>query len=716
MAPEQWRGKKQGTFTDQYSLAVLFCELIQGEVPFKSAFDSADHEIMRDVVISEQVEPLKELTKKQNAVLLRALSKEPEDRFGSCAEFVEALAKGRTGSKLSKSAIFNRKSAMLLAFLAAVGFGVFKFGEHTDARPLRPTIKKNVQESAVHEAKVDGEMAVEELEKEISDLGQGFGEKIERLKRDLRIAQAMYGSKSWDKAYAAFKGVEVECSALRTLEGLRQEAVELKKEMEKQRRGAEAKSAQTLAKKEWKKGVGVASVAAQSFETAQFPQASKGWKNAAKMFKTSKKMATAISLYRKAKKEWDGRMSNVEQGISNSDIEKYASVEWTAAERSARLGAEVESDPVRGKAHYIAALASFKKAVENAVPRMVPKMKWTATLNGREVAATLKIGNKTFTLPETIKFQKDQSYTTSLSYSGCKSVSTTLTADWNGLKEKRVTLEEEKLFLDLVEVSGATTANSAQKRAVAQTSLPLEVKSRKTDIAFRLVPAGTFIMGSPYNESGREDDEKQHSVAISKPFYCGKFEVTQAQWKQVMGTSPSRFQGSENPVEQVSWDDCQMFLKKLCDLEGVPQGTYRLLTEAQWEYACRAGTTTPFCYGNRLDSMKTNFDGDYPYGGASKNMDRQKTMNVGQFKPNAWGMCDMHGNVWEWCSDLVWDYPSGSVTDPTGITSGSDRVRRGGSWYDSSWFCRSANRSWNTPSFRNFHLGFRLLRTAPNLP
>ncbi len=281
---------------------------------------------------------------------------------------------------------------------------------------------------------------------------------------------------------------------------------------------------------------------------------------------------------------------------------------------------------------------------------------------------------------------------------------------------KKVEPIKKALPSDLVEVSGASTANSAQKRAVAQTSLPLEVKSRKTDIAFRLVPAGTFTMGSPSNEENRSSDETQHSVTISKPFYCGKFEVTQAQWKQVMGTSPSKFQGSENPVEQVSWDDCQTFLKKLCDLEGVPQGTYRLLTEAQWEYACRAGTTTPFCYGNRLDSTMANFDGNYPYGGASKKVYRKKTVSVGQFKPNAWGMYDMHGNVWEWCSDWYGDYSSGSVTDPTGVSSGSYRVRRGGSWSDNARYCRSAYRCRYSPGFRYVSVGFRLLRIAPNLP
>ncbi len=143
--------------------------------------------------------------------------------------------------------------------------------------------------------------------------------------------------------------------------------------------------------------------------------------------------------------------------------------------------------------------------------------------------------------------------------------------------------------------SGSQAAQDRQKQSVQNLGLPLEVKTRQTGIVLRLIPAGMFMMGSPSTEAGQDYDEKpRHQVTFTKPLYCGKFEVTQRQWKAVMGSNPSYFTmaGLDAPVDQVSWDDCQIFLTKLCQKEGVPNGTYRLLTEAEWEYACRAGSTS----------------------------------------------------------------------------------------------------------------------------
>ena len=296
-----------------------------------------------------------------------------------------------------------------------------------------------------------------------------------------------------------------------------------------------------------------------------------------------------------------------------------------------------------------------------------------------------------------------------------------------------------RLTADLVAVSGAEyppleglapgsrEARERQKQAVEDLGLPLEVGTRKTDIVFRLIPAGSFVMGSAGSErdacvqAGGElkcsKDETEHHVTLSLPFYCGKFEVTQGQWQAVMGSNPSRFTsaGSDAPVEQVSWDDCQIFCRKLCTLEGVSVGTYGLLTEAQWEYACRAGTSAPFCYGNDLGSSMANFDGDFPFGTGRKGVERGTTIAVGQFRPNAWGLYDMHGNVYEWCQDWYGEeYLSGNGTDPEGPGQGSPRVGRGGSWNINAGRCRSANRCWSSPDYRFSCLGFRLLRVVRN--
>jgi formylglycine-generating enzyme required for sulfatase activity len=197
------------------------------------------------------------------------------------------------------------------------------------------------------------------------------------------------------------------------------------------------------------------------------------------------------------------------------------------------------------------------------------------------------------------------------------------------------------------------------------------------NMEFVLIPAGTFTMGS-----AKCSNATPHQVTLTKPFCLGKYEVTQEQWQAVVGSNPSEFKGPKNPVEKVSWEDCQKFLRKL--QEKVPGQTFRLPTEAEWEYACRAGSTTMYCYGSHADGL-----GEYAW--CDSNSGRT-THPVGEKKPNAWGLYDMHGNVMEWCQDLYGAYESGAVTDPVGPPSGLNRVMRGGSWNRSATICRSVDR------------------------
>jgi formylglycine-generating enzyme required for sulfatase activity len=224
-----------------------------------------------------------------------------------------------------------------------------------------------------------------------------------------------------------------------------------------------------------------------------------------------------------------------------------------------------------------------------------------------------------------------------------------------------------------------------------------------------LVPKGTFMMGSPESEEGRQKDETQHEVTISKDYYLGVYEVTQAQYEKVMGKNPSSFPvakvGNENadlPVENVSWDDAVEFCKKLSDLpeEKKAGREYRLPTEAEWEYACRAGSKTAYAFDDEEGLLPE-------YGWFSRNSSR-RTHTVGLLEPNAWGLYDMHGNVWEWCSDRYGDYPKGAVSDPSGPKEGSYRVFRGGGWSLGAAFCRSACRDGLAPSIRINVIGFRV--------
>ncbi len=228
-------------------------------------------------------------------------------------------------------------------------------------------------------------------------------------------------------------------------------------------------------------------------------------------------------------------------------------------------------------------------------------------------------------------------------------------------------------------------------------------------MTFVWVPGGAFLMGSPPEEPHRRSDEAAHGVTLAHGFHLAVHPVTQEQWRAVLGGAPSRFAGDDRPVEMVSWDDCQELCRKLSELDGL---TYRLPTEAEWERACRAGTAGPFSFGADLTTDEANHDGRGP---ARSGAFRGETTPVGSFPANAWGLYDMHGNVWEWCADWYGPYAEGHVTGPTGPREGEERVLRGGSWFNPPWSCRSATRYGADPATRSAHLGVRLAITGPRV-
>ncbi len=236
-----------------------------------------------------------------------------------------------------------------------------------------------------------------------------------------------------------------------------------------------------------------------------------------------------------------------------------------------------------------------------------------------------------------------------------------------------------------------------------------------------LIPAGEFIMGSPDDEKGRAANEVQHRVQIRKPFYLGVYAVTQAEYRQVMDRNPNWFAAgggggekvvgmdtSQFPVEQVTWDDAVEFCSRLSQREGK---TYRLPTEAEWEYACRAGTTTPFSFGSSCNGQEANCDGDYPYGTNETGPNLGRTTPVGSYRPNAWGLYDMHGNVRQWCSDWYGSgyYKDSAAADPQGLAIGVERVLRGGSWYYTPAYSRCSYRDELNPTYRGNDVGFRVV-------
>src|SRR4028118_1996823 len=205
------------------------------------------------------------------------------------------------------------------------------------------------------------------------------------------------------------------------------------------------------------------------------------------------------------------------------------------------------------------------------------------------------------------------------------------------------------------------------------------------------IPGGTFMMGSPDSESQRDyySESPQHRVTVPA-FFAGKYPITQAQWEAVMGNNRSGFKGEKRPVENVSSNQAVEFCKKLSQTTGK---IYRLLSEAEWEYACRAGTTTPFHFGETITPNLVNYDGNSPYANAPKGVYRQQATDVGSFPPNAFGLYDMHGSVSEWCSDRWHENYIRAPTDGSSWETGKNnyRVSRGGSWYRKEILCRSAS-------------------------
>ncbi|MXS84026.1 formylglycine-generating enzyme family protein [Nitrosomonas oligotropha] len=226
--------------------------------------------------------------------------------------------------------------------------------------------------------------------------------------------------------------------------------------------------------------------------------------------------------------------------------------------------------------------------------------------------------------------------------------------------------------------------------------------------AFRWCEPGTFLMGSPENESERFDNELQHQVTLTKGFWIADTPVTQVLWQAVMGDNPSRFRGDELPVESVSWNGAQAFISKMNGLKA--ELKLCLPTEAQWEYACRAGTTTPFSWGEQIDSSLVNFDGTTPYNNGRKSEYREKTVAVKELPCNDWGLYQMHGNIWECCRDLYDSYPPHQVTDPQGSESGTDHIVRGGAFFTDGRACRSARRILSISNDHSHRIGFRLAR------
>jgi formylglycine-generating enzyme required for sulfatase activity len=743
MSPEQWSGRKQDGRSDQYALAVLFYELVSGAVPFASAFDTGDPAIMAHAAEINKPQPLVELTRAQNTALLKALAKDPALRFSSCCAFISALG-GRLPSRAASDRGKKKRTLWLaaaalatLAYATYVSYGpshfrravppaeavsseqrtvaVAKVTEPTPevappvaAPPVRVAetavvsvclakAENPVTDAGVRDLQAEAEAAYEKVRGLAA--GQAFGDALSHVQQALRHAENARSGLDWAAARAAYSNVLERCVSLTQLEDFRRCAKEQRSAADGARDEAERAGADADAKEVFSSGSQTAARAAAAYERGDFVGASNDWRAAAGAYGSAQTQAVAVQGWRKAQAKLENDVGNADASL----LARCGGPLWKEVQRLRQSGAASAGAPAEGQQAFEEALALLPGALAEARKTQHAE---SARLEAERLEAEQRF----------VRAQAKASYTTWLAKA--QPLAEQLAREGKsarGAEARALLTAAEQLLADAAAVDAARlpaadsqayaalrTRITALKSGVSpeQVSGDTEAFDLGSGLKLEMVwcaPTNNFMMGSPMGEPDRVKNEALHRVTLTKGFWLGKTEVTQRQWEAVMGANPSHFQGAELPVETVSWEDCQKFIHKLNARLAVT--TFRLPTEAEWEYACRAGRMGPF--GENLDESAWHKDN----GGRG-------THPVGQKKPNAWGLYDMHGNVWEWCQDWYGDYPPGSVTDFQGTSSGSYRVLRGGSWNVHGKNCRSAYRNWYSPVNRSYFSGLRLVCEA----
>ncbi len=754
-SPEQWLGRPQRAAADVYSFGVLAYWMLAGHLPF----DGDDPVVLGHAVISAPVEPVEGLPESMNAALAKALAKKPEERFSTCGAFMAALEgegdlsrkerkdrKEEGGSQLATPANHaNTGGAQLVApetggsrsrataplliaaalALAALG-GWWLFGGKntrnenagrarspsapqtatTNATPvaLKPQVVTNEivrvvtnevvkvlqpqpqvptndtqQAEVARKAKEARERAAElvrlttRLNIKVRDAKakmakiDAFREDSDGLERRIASADAQWqiidklvqptdldaATNALTAAVAAEEQISLDLDWLERNKAGRDAARSASAEIDALQKGDVATfKASKFAADAYGEGERLRAAGGAAFRKGEFAEAGRLTGEAKEKFAEAAREAKSFVI-----------KTTLESAKTYFDAKQWQDC---IAEADKVLGWEAGNESAR----------KLKKEAES---HLVPTLHVLAKVDGSEVSAKVKTGDKDFSTPCVWKLKEGSRYGPyEVSYeNGGKRYYGTIdpvTVDWRGVRVVPVVLKEY----------------TGPKHGDTKT---ITLPGGATMEMIYVVP-GTFTMGSSSVEDERFDDEALHRVTLTKGFWLGKYEVTQEQWESVMGANPSRFKGGRNPVENVSWDDCQSFIRKINTQQNCGA---RLPTEAEWEYACRAGSTGPYAGNENLSDMGW-------YGGNSGN----ETHPVGQKQANAWGFYDMHGNVREWCGDWYDAYPDGSATDPAGPARGAFRVSRGGSGISGARLCRSAFRGRDEPGFRNIGLGFRV--------
>ena len=590
------------------------------------------------------------------------------------------------------------------------------------AEACRKRLDELARENDAKPVYLKARAAKEAIEKQNLDARQGMGARVRQMTEAFAALEAAWQARKWGAIVAGADKVQAACTTLESLDRLRKAATSQRDGADKARQDAEQAEAPKFAERLFMEGEKASLRAGTSFESGDFDAALKAWNEAATVYGLTLAQVKFAQAYGKAK-------ASFEAGCKQYAVifEKHGGPKLKEAREKESLAVSMEANPEQGKKAYEEAQAlllvaideanarkasyeaNARKASEEAIARkaseekaLIPKLKLVATVDGQEVKADAFF-DKTYPTPVVLTLKEGAPYNGSLTFmNGARKYEGKISfvVDWKGEKVRSIALEEVKAV-------------------VLEQNFVLMI-SGKVPLSLIWIKAGSFMMGSPKEELDRQDDEALHRVTLTKGFWIGKYEVTQGQWEALMGMNPSQFNsaGKDSPVEQVSWEDAMRFCAKMNQLEKeagrLSDGyVYTLPTEAQWEYACRAGTSTPLNNGKTPSTR----DGSCPLmdevGWYSENS-QGAPRPVGGKKANAWGLFDMHGNVWEWCRDYC-THKGGVVTDTyvEGISDplckmGISRVCRGGGCISGPGSCWSANRSNEPPTSKNNFIGFRL--------
>ena len=724
MSPEQLQGDRQDARSDQYALAVLLYELLEGEVPFKDLFETNDRILINQVIPTKAVGPIESLSKSQNANLVKALAKVKEDRFETCVKFIENMSSNINAFRAPEANSSGSKAPIILGACALLAVGAFFAFEKEPAVEKDEVTKLRVTDDATevnvpvlspsNETRAN---QLEILELERARAAREQATKEAKVKFLLVRAQQLFDAARYSELNIILSEVlkldeyNVQAAALRekNADKIGQDSVQGPKSraliLERKIRKVSEKQNFSNAINELK----------AILMEAGFKLELKNYSGAVDLYNKYIVKAKALQLaddqrhvYLDQKQQFDALKAGIDfNDFRRADLQRYKKF----MDREREAGVLAKPNSFNEATHLLKSLSGevqqLKKFIEQFVlQEKIARLETQLNLSNNDVERNRLIGDlvrldRHNALAQKIKAQLKTVLNLEIKPSGAElyidgQINTKRSLQLQYGKTYQMKLIREG-FCDLefsykADFYGARDLTKSLKEIIYWTNQKIAFG----DIAFQPIQKGSFMMGSA---DGDSDERPMRQVTLSQDFWMAKTEVTQRQWVDIMGVNPSDLKGDSLPVENVSWLECQKFIQKLNKrlVNDLPVDyKFALPTEAQWEYACRANTNGP--YAGNLDAMAW-------YQITSK----MKPQEVGKKQGNAFGLHDMHGNVREWCLDVYGAYSADAIQDPTGPSEGSSRILRGGGWGYAESKCTSSYRDKLTEGSGAKGLGLRLV-------